>query len=72
MRNVLFWGQIAVSLLLTVAILLQQKGTGLGSTFGGSGQMYRSKRGIEKTLFVATIVLGALFVIGAFVSLIIK
>ena len=71
MRNVLFWGQIAISLLLTAAILLQQKGTGLGSAFGGSGQMYRSKRGVEKTLFIATIILATLFAAGALVTLII-
>ena len=71
MGNVLFWGQIAVALLLTAAILLQQKGTGLGSAFGGSGQMYRSKRGVEKSLFIATIVLAVLFAAGALVTLII-
>ena len=72
MRNLLLWAQIAVSVLLIAAILLQQKGVGLGSAFGGSGQIYRSKRGLEKILFWATIVLAALFVIAALTSLIIK
>jgi len=61
-----------ISALLVAAILLQQKGVGLGSAFGGSGQIYRSKRGLEKGLFIATIVLGVLFTLTAFITLIIK
>lgn len=72
MRNLLLWIQIAVSVLLITAILLQQKGVGLGSAFGGSGQIYRSKRGIEKTLFISTIVLAVLFTVIAILTLIIK
>src|SRR3989344_5662337 len=52
MRNLLFWVQIVVSILLIAAILLQQKGGGLGAAFGGDGQVYRSRRGIEKSLFI--------------------
>jgi preprotein translocase subunit SecG len=55
--------QIIISLLLTGLILLQAKGTGLGSTFGGQSQAYHSKRGVEKLVFTATIVLSCLFVI---------
>ena len=72
MRNLLFGIQVAVSLLLIAVVLLQQKGTGLGSSFGGTGQIYRSKRGLEKTLFGATIVLAILFVVTALLSLIIN
>lgn len=54
-------GQIVVSLLLIVAVLLQNRGTGLGSAFGGTGGVYLTKRGLEKKLFVATIILAALF-----------
>ena len=72
MRNLLLWIQIAVSVLLVTAILLQQKGVGLGSAFGGSGQIYRSRRGIEKTLFISTIVLAILFTVVALLNLIIK
>jgi len=50
------------AILLVVAILLQAKGTGLGAAFGGGGTVYRSKkRGAEKFLFTATIVLAILF-----------
>ena len=62
MRNFLFWTQVVVSILLIVAILLQQKGGGLGAAFGGDSQVYRSRRGIEKTLFIATIIFAALFI----------
>ena len=72
MRNLLLWIQIAVSVLLVTAILLQQKGAGLGAAFGGSGQIYRSKRGVEKSLFIGTIILTVLFVAIALLNLIIK
>ncbi|MDO8522941.1 MAG: preprotein translocase subunit SecG [bacterium] len=72
MRNLLLWGQIAISALLIIVILLQQKGVGLGSTFGGSGQIYRSKRGLEKILFWGTCALSALFIILALTNLIVK
>jgi preprotein translocase subunit SecG len=53
--------QIILSVLLIGAILLQQRGSGLGSAFGGEGNVYRSRRGFEKILFIATIVLAVLF-----------
>ncbi|MEO5927598.1 MAG: preprotein translocase subunit SecG [Patescibacteria group bacterium] len=53
--------QILLSALLTTAILLQQRGTGLGGAFGGDGNVFRTKRGVEKGLFYATIGLSALF-----------
>ncbi|MEK9175778.1 MAG: preprotein translocase subunit SecG [Patescibacteria group bacterium] len=70
MRNLLFGFQIVISVLLIGAILLQQKGGGLGSAFGGDGQVYRSRRGIEKALFVLTIIFVILFIGGALASLI--
>lgn len=53
--------QIAVSVLLMLAILLQNRGVGLSGIFGGSGNVYRTKRGLEKKLFISTIVLAVLF-----------
>lgn len=53
--------QIVVSVLLVAAILLQSRGTGLGSTFGGEGNVYRTKRGVEKILFRSTIVFAVVF-----------
>lgn len=53
--------QVVVSILLIVAILLQNRGAGLGSAFGGSGGVYLTKRGLEKKLFILTIILAVLF-----------
>jgi len=62
--------QVIVSILLIVAILLQNRGTGLGSAFGGSGGVYLTKRGLEKKLFIATIVLAVIFFSLSFLGII--
>jgi preprotein translocase subunit SecG len=54
-------GQLIVSVALSLAILLQARGSGLGGTFGGDSAVYRSRRGIERRLWQFTIVLIALF-----------
>jgi len=53
--------QIVIAILLMLAILLQSRGVGLSGVFGGGGNVFRTKRGIEKKLFVSTIVLSVLF-----------
>ncbi|MDP3985480.1 MAG: preprotein translocase subunit SecG [bacterium] len=53
--------QIILAVLLVAAILMQARGTGLGVAFGGGDAVYRTKRGIEKILFRATIVTAVLF-----------
>ncbi len=53
--------QLALGLTLTLLILIQSQGGGLGSTFGGFGGFYRSKRGLEKLIYVSTIIVAALF-----------
>jgi preprotein translocase subunit SecG len=51
------------ALLIIVAVLVQNQGSGLGDAFGGGGgNVYRSKRGFEKGLFVFTIILAVVFV----------
>lgn len=55
--------QISMAVLLVVCILLQQRGTALGSAFGGGGgAFYATRRGIQKKLYWATIIFGVLFV----------
>jgi protein translocase SecG subunit len=63
--------QIALALLLTVAILLQKTGSSLGGAFGADNfsSGFHTRRGAEKVLFQITIVLAVLVVISAFVSL---
>lgn len=69
MRTILLAGiQILISILLVSAILLQQRGTGLGAAFGGAGDVFRTKRGIEKGLFYATIGLSVLFFLTAILN----
>lgn len=60
--------QIVLSVLLVAAILLQQRGSGLGSAFGGEGNVFRTKRGVEKILFYATIGIAVLFFVNAIVT----
>ncbi len=53
--------QVVLALLLTTIILLQQKGVGLSGVFGGSSNIYSTKRGVDKILHYATIVLTVAF-----------
>ena len=53
--------EIILGVLLVILILLQSKGTGIGSTFGGDMGFYATKRGAEKMMFVATIVIATVF-----------
>jgi preprotein translocase subunit SecG len=53
--------QIIVSSALIALVLLQVKGSGLGNIFGGSGGVYRTRRGVEKSLYQVTIGLGIFF-----------
>ena len=68
MNTILAIGQIIVSCGLMAAILMQSRGAGLGSAFGGDSSVYRSRRGIEKTLFQFTIALAVLFVIFSIIA----
>lgn len=62
--------QIVVSVTLIVVVLLQAKGSGFGAALGGmsGGSVYRTKRGLEKTLFQATILLIIVFIFVSFLS----
>lgn len=62
MQNILKYVQIIIAVLLMISILLQHRGTSLGGAFGGEGNVYRSRRGAEKFLYWATIVLAVIFV----------
>jgi len=54
-KNILLISQIVLSIIIATLILLQAQGTGLGSTWGGGGETYHTKRGLEKVLFYLTI-----------------
>jgi preprotein translocase subunit SecG len=59
--DILKIAQVILAVALVASILLQNRGAGLGGMFGGGGNVYASKRGLEKKLFYATIVFSALF-----------
>lgn len=61
--------QIVLSIALILAILLQVRGGGLGGIFGQADTVFRTRRGVEKTLFQLTLVLVVLFIIVSIVSL---
>ena len=69
MQTYLNIAQIVLAVSLILAILLQVRGGGLGGIFGQADSVYRTKRGVEKTLFQLTIVLVVLFIIISIVSL---
>lgn len=74
MAQILPYAQIILSVILVLAILLQQTGAGIGGALGGSdgGSFHHTRRGFEKFLFYLSIVCGILFALFAFLSIIIK
>ena len=69
MNNIIVIAQIIVSILLIALIILQAKGVGLGRAFGGTGDFYKSRRGVEKIVFNLTIVLLITFLVTSILSL---
>ena len=69
MQTYLNVAQIVLSVALILTILLQVRGGGLGGIFGQADTVFRTRRGIEKTLFQLTIVLVILFIIVSIVTL---
>jgi preprotein translocase subunit SecG len=59
------------SALMVVCILLQARGASLGAGFGSSGELYTTRRGVDKSLFEATVVLASIFVISLLAGLLI-
>ncbi len=70
MNNIFNIIQIIIAALLAIFILLQQRGAGVGGAFGGGGEVYYKKRGMEKIIFISTIILSVLFILTAFIRMI--
>lgn len=66
--KILLISQAVVALLLSVSVLLQNRGSGLGGAFGGDFGSYYAKRGLEKFLLYATIFLAVLFIVLSILS----
>jgi preprotein translocase subunit SecG len=60
---------VGSAILMMVAILLQQRGASLGAGFGSSGELYTTRRGLDKNLFEVTIVLAVIFILSILVGL---
>ncbi len=71
-QTILPWIQIALSVLLTITILLQRTSASLGSTMGGTegNTVHNTRRGFEKVLFIMSIVLAVLFASSALLAII--
>lgn len=72
MKNFITILQIVISVILLVLILLQSKGTGLSTAFGGGGEIYRTKRGVEKILYISTIFVTILFFLSSLISILVR
>lgn len=71
--TILTWTQLSSAILLMISILLQQRGGGLSSGIvGGSGMEFRTKRGMEKGLFTAAIVLTVVFIVASVARLVVS
>lgn len=72
MKSIFNYVTVITSVLLVTSILLQARGSSLGAGFGGDTSFYRSKRGAEKFLYNATIVLGVILVLSVSLSILSK
>lgn len=63
MEAVLMIATIIIAITLVGVVLVQGANSGLGSAFGGDSGIYRTRRGVEKTLFTMTIALSVLFLL---------
>jgi protein translocase SecG subunit len=64
------FAQVIVSIVLIILILLQQRGTALGSAFGQEGGFYATRRGVQQKIFWATVILGTAFIVLSLLNLI--
>ena len=69
MYPLLNYFQLLIAVLLAVSVLLQRRGGGLSPVLGGGGGFYRTRRGVERFLFIGTVILAALFIINAVLAI---
>jgi preprotein translocase subunit SecG len=63
MNQILYYSQIAVSVILIILITIQQRGAALGAGFGGGGEIYSTKRGAQKKIYYATVAATTIFLV---------
>ncbi|MBI3366350.1 preprotein translocase subunit SecG [Candidatus Roizmanbacteria bacterium] len=72
MKNIFLIINIILSILIVILILIQGKGAGLGSAWGGGGEMYQTRRGVEKITLRIAILLIIIFFIISIANLFVK
>ena len=72
MNTILYYSQLAVSVILIVLIVIQQRGAALGSGFGGGGEIYSTKRGAQKKIYYATIATVTIFLVLGVLNILIQ
>ena len=72
MNQILFYLQIAVSVILIVLISIQQRGAALGAGFGGGGEVYSTKRGAQKKIYYATVAFVTIFLVLGVLNILIQ
>ncbi len=73
MNTILYYTQLAVSVILIVLIIIQQRGAALGAGFGGgSGEVYSTKRGAQKKIHYATIAIATIFLVLGVLNLFVR
>lgn len=72
MQNVLLIANILLSILIVIFILIQGRGGGMGSAWGGGGETFHTRRGIEKVTIRVTVILIAVFFVLSAANLFIK
>lgn len=64
--------QIIIAIALVGLMVMQSKGAGLGRMFGGQGSIYKTRRGVEKTMFNLTIILAVVFFVTALLNVLVQ
>lgn len=72
MKNLFSFLAVISGVLMTITILVQSQGSGLGTTFGGSSGSYRSKRGAERIIYNGTIIFAVIFVVSVILGVLAK
>ncbi len=72
MKNILLIFNITTSVLIVILILIQGRGGGLGSAWGGGGEFYQTRRGVEQITLRVTTILIVVFLIISIINFFVK
>jgi len=72
MNTLLYYIQLAISVILVILIAIQQRGAALGAGFGGGGEVYSTRRGAQKKIYYATVVTAVAFLGLGIINLLIR